>query len=218
MKLIKAAIATLTLTGASAAMSAPVLNFENLITGSPDSLLRLGDQYASSGVLFENNGWVVNARSAGGLGNFINTPSGIAAAALFVDPTDPGDGTASLLARVKGGFQNSLTLSYASYQSELGVSLLDEKGKVLRTFLLDGVNQDSCSNTDLCNWNRDTKLSFQGTAYAVLFSGESGQAFLDNLSFGQDGGVAVPEPASLALLLAGFTAAGLARSRKRRDD
>lgn len=215
MKLIKAAIATLTLAGASAAMSAPVLNFENLITGSPDSLLRLGKQYESSGVLFENNGWVVNARSAGGLGNFANTPSGIAAAALFVDPTDPGDGTASLLARVKGGFQNSLTLSYTTDQIDVGVSLLDEKGNVLQSFLLNSVSQDGCGSVDLCNWNRDTKLNFQGTAYAVLFSGESGQAFFDNLSFGA-GTVDVPEPAGLALLMAGFGAAGLARRQGRK--
>lgn len=215
MKLIKAAIATLTLASASAAMSAPVLNFENLITGSPDSLLRLSDQYKSSGVLFENNGWVVNARSAGGLGNFINTPSGHAAATLFVDTTAPGDGTASLLARVKGGFQDSLTLSYTTDQIDVSVSLLDEQGKLLKSFQLASVNQDSCGTVDLCNWNRDTTLSFQGTAYAVLFSGESSQAFFDNLSFGRGGSSDVPEPAGLALLMAGFAAAGFARRRGR---
>lgn len=50
MKPIRAVIATLTLAETSAALSAPVLNFENQMTSSPDSLLRLSDQYASRGV------------------------------------------------------------------------------------------------------------------------------------------------------------------------
>lgn len=212
MKLIQAAIATLTLAGATAAMSAPVLNFENLIpTDSPDSLLRLSDQYESSGVLFESDGWVLNARGAGGLGNFSNTPSGIAAATLI---SDAMSGPASLLARVKGGFQNSLTLSYTTNQASVGVSLLDDKDNVLTSFLLNGVGQTGCGTLDLCNWNRDTKLSFQGTAYAVRFSGESAQAFFDDISFGSGGNQTVPEPASLALLMAGLAAAGCARRRQ----
>ncbi|MFN5046607.1 PEP-CTERM sorting domain-containing protein [Roseateles sp.] len=210
MKLIQAAIATLTLAGASAAMSAPVLNFENLITDSPNSLLRLSNQYESSGVLFESDGWVLNARGAGGLGNFSNTPSGIAAATLI---SDAMSGPTSLLARVKGGFQNSLTLSYTTDQIDVGVSLLDENNKVLTSFLLNSVSQAGCRPLDLCNWSRDTKLSFDGTAYAVRFSGESGQAFFDDISFGSGGHQTVPEPASLALLMAGLAAAGCARRR-----
>lgn len=212
MKLIKAAIATLTLASASAAMSAPVLNFENLITDSPNSPLRLSNQYESSGVLFEGDGWVLNARGAGGQGNFSSTPSGIAAATLM---SDTMFGPASLLARVKDGFQNSLTLSYTTDQDDVSVSLLDEQGKLLKSFLLNSVSQAGCRPLDLCNWSRDTKLSFDGTAYAVRFSGTSIQAFFDDISFGSGGNQTVPEPASLALLMAGFAAAGFARRRGR---
>lgn len=94
---------------------------------------------------------MVNARGAGGLGNCTKAPSGIAAATPFVDANDPGDGTASLLARVTGGFQDSLTLSDTTDPIDVGVSLLDEPGRLLKSLQLTSVNQDGCSTVDLCN-------------------------------------------------------------------
>jgi len=67
-------------------------------------------------------------------------------------------------------------------------------------------------NADFCPFSLAT-LGFSGTGRSVVFGGTAGHIVFDDISLGV---VSLPEPASWAMMLIGFAAAGSVLRRNRR--
>lgn len=213
MNIVKACATAGLLTLASLAQASVTLNFEGLTDDTP-----VGAAYlASHGITFGANALAVGSQAADASfsGLFTNTPSGVMAAVVF-DENNPLTGSYRI--NVLGGFEGSLSLSYLTRLSNAGgnvygVRLFDELGGDLFQAALASVPQDGCGIL-ACNWRSTGELQFTGRAFSVEIYGNNGALFVDDLTFGaQDG--RVPEPAGLALVLAGFGAAAVGTRRRR---
>lgn len=108
---------------------------------------------------------------------------------------------------VASGFTNSFGFSYSSATSTT-ITLYDGlsgTGAVLATLALPYNYNSTCG---YCRWDSAT-VSFAGIARSIDFGGSGEFAGFDRLSFGSADAVAVPEPASWAMLLAGFATIGV---------
>jgi hypothetical protein len=109
------------------------------------------------------------------------------------------------------GFDTGFSFYYASNTNAFinVYSGLDATGDLLATLSLD-VNYDpSCG---YCTWT-PIGVSFAGTAHSIDFGGAANFVGFDDITFGHDSPV-VPEPASWALMIAGFGMVGTALRRR----
>lgn len=198
---MKLASLALALGLASPAFAAPLLSVDFEKTwafGTP-----VDNTYAAAGASFVN---VIAFSNGDGLGPLPNgdyyagapSPLGVAMAQL-----DFSVNTAAYL-NVTDGVTGGLSFFYSTPGQALGAikaySGLNGTGTLLGTIDL-GIN-----SADYTNWSQAV-LSFNGTARSFDLTGTANVVALDNIA-------AVPEPSSLALMLAGASVLLLNRRRR----
>lgn len=156
----------------------------------------VGDTYAVQGVTFTN---VLGISNDADFTYFSNSPSPLGTAFVQLDFVT----NTSAFMNVASGVTGGLSFYYSSPDAVTGAikaySGLNGTGMLLGSISL-GAN-----SADYSRWNQAV-LSFGGTAQSFDLSGTANVVALDNIS-------AVPEPSSIALLLAG---GALVLSRRRR--
>lgn len=161
------------------------------------------DSYAASGVSFTN---VMGLSNGDGLGNLANgdyytgAPSPLGVAFVQLD----GAFNTTAYMNVASGVTGGLSFFYST-PSDAPVAIKAYSGLNGTGTLLGTINL-TANSADYTTWNQAV-LSFSGTALSFDLTGTANVVGLDNIS-------AVPEPTSVALLLAG--GALLAAARRRR--
>jgi hypothetical protein len=173
----------------------PILDFYN---GGTDSLGQSGTNY---GVSFSADAVALSNDALGPY--FSNAPSPITA--LFA----LGD---NAFMNVAAGFVDGLTFQYSSSASVLDAvriySGMNGTGTLLASASLFGNAAIGCTDTPFCRFDL-TSVMFAGTALSVSFAGGNPNVLFDDISI-----TAVPEPGSVALLLAGLGVVGLLARRR----
>jgi hypothetical protein len=219
--LVAAGIAT----GASAAVVS--LNFEgiapypngnnvfiqNYYNGGTSSIGTSGTNY---GVSFSDNALLIclnstttfcSNTSRGGL-----APSSAQGALFFLS-----GGSTTL--NYAAGFTTGFSFNYVSYSYSGAVQVfdgLDGTGSLLGTINL-SPNAGSCPgySAGFCPFSAGG-VTFSGTAKSIVFGGVANQIVFDDITFGSGTpGPGVPEPATWAMLLAGFGLVGMAARRRK---
>ena len=190
----------ITLTFEGVGDEAAVNDFYN---GGTDSVGNSGTNY---GVSFSDTSLGIIDLDAGGTGNFANEPS--PNTILFC--LNSSSATLNYAAGFTGGFS-----FYYSSSTDATVNVwsgLNATGDLLGQITVSAQYTDSCTGDPsgtFCNWSA-AGVSFMGTAMSIDFGGTANQTGYDNITFGSDkpGNPGVPEPASWALMLAGFGMVG----------
>lgn len=121
---------------------------------------------------------------------------------------------------VAAGFTTGFAFNYVAQNQAGSVSVysgLGGTGAVLATILLP-TNAGSCPGygAGFCPFS-PVGVTFAGTAQSVSFAGVADQIVIDDITFGSEiVGGAVPEPATWAMMLAGFGAVGATMRYRRR--
>jgi hypothetical protein len=122
---------------------------------------------------------------------------------------------------IAAGFTTGFSFNYVSVSFSGSVSVYDGlngTGNLLATLNL-SPNAGSCPayGAGFCPFS-PTGVLFDGMAKSVSFAGVANQIVFDDITFGSDqpgGGGVVPEPATWAMMLAGFGLVGAAMRRRR---
>ena len=182
-----------------AAFAAPTLSvdFEKVW----DFGTEVANTYAAQGVSFTNVLGLSNGDGLGSLPNgdyYAGAPSPLGVAYVQLD----GVTNTAAYMNIADGLTDGLSFFYASVDTLtiLAYSGLNGAGDLLGSITLEATG-------DFSTWSRAV-LTFNGTAQSFDLSGANGVAALDNIA-------SIPEPSSVALLLAAGGA--LALTRRRRD-
>jgi hypothetical protein len=179
----------------------PINNYYNGGTGGFGS--GPGPNY---GISFSSDSLAIRANSAGGTGNFGNTPSG-STIAFFL--TGAGD-----TMNIAGGFDTGFSFFYSAVGSG-SVSVwsgLNGTGTLLGSLLLTDSGNNGPSGAFYNHWN-PVGVSFAGTAQSAIFSGSADYIGFDNITVGSatpsggvpdGGGFSLNLIAGLVLASAGF--------------
>jgi hypothetical protein len=220
MRFIQAVAAISMAASTMAASAGPTLDFEGLvkIDANGEYLpVPVKDSYIGQGIVFGDSAYAYASAALDSVngGNFINMPSGSTAVGL-------PDASTGFVINLSKGFGTSLLLQYTTNQSTLQIDIygaLDGGGDLLGSSgALTVAQPDSCGGLLMCEWDT-AAVFFSGEAFSVRISGTPFAAFVDDITFGDlvvDPPTGVPEPASLALALAGFGAAAVSTRRRRR--
>lgn len=160
----------------------------------------VADAYAAQGVSFTNVLGLSNGDGLGSLPNgdyYAGAPSPLGVAFVQLD----GVTNTAAYMNVAGGLANGLSFFYASVDTLtiLAFSGLNGAGDLLGSITLDATG-------DFSTWQHAV-LNFNGTAQSFDLSGANGVAALDDIA-------SIPEPSSVALLLAAGGALALTRRRR----
>jgi hypothetical protein len=212
--------------GASPAAATITLNFENIGTYGVNSGIGVLNFYnggtASNGVSGTNFGvsFATNALTL-----CLNTPGtrcsatsrgGVGDAASAFTAMFFRDGTSTSLSDA-AGFTSGISFFYVT-DGPSSVQIFDGAngtGNLLSSLTLSANAAGSCDfpyNATFCPF-RLINLGFSGTAQSVVFAGAANHLVLDDIALG----VAVPEPATWAMMLLGFGALGFTLRRRRRS-
>jgi opacity protein-like surface antigen len=199
---LAAAVAALTAVPATAAVT--VLTFEGIGNLNP-----VGGFYAPNYIFSPATLALVDA-DAGGSGNFANEPSPDTIM-FFLDANNA-------ILDVPAGFTTGFSFWYTSSVNAT-VTVYDAPGgtgNVLGTITVLANAFNGCpgdpSGAFAC-WNT-AGVAFAGTAFSIDFGGTANQTGYDNITFGR-ATPGIPEPATWAMLIAGFGLVGFAARRRR---
>jgi len=175
---------TFTLTFQNLKDNEPVANYYDGGLGGDSS--GPGPNY---GVIFGSSALASISGSAGGMGNFADSPTGTTSMYLCSGSgcSSNSGGTAAFVMNVPAGFTTGFSFYYASGNSSGAVTVYDGtngSGNVLATLTLQatGVNCNGSQFTYSC-W-QTVGVSFKGTAKSVNFSGANNGIGFDNITIG----------------------------------
>jgi hypothetical protein len=184
------------------------LDFE----GIPD-YTAVGEYYASQGFHFSPATLALIDSDNGGNGNFANEPSPNTIM-FFLDANNA-------ILNSDNGFDTGFSFYYtSSTAATINVwSGANATGTLLASLNISAQHTDNCSgdpNGDFCNFTA-IGVTFDGVARSIDFGGTANQTGYDNITFGSatPGNGGVPEPATWAMLIAGFGLVGGAMRARR---
>ena len=207
--IIKSVAASVMLVAGTSAASAAitVIDFEGVGNLNP-----VGNFYASQGIVFSEDTLALVDSDSGGSGNFANEPS--PNTIMFFTNSN------NAILNYAAGFQTGFSFFYTSSVAT-SVTVwdgVDGAGNLLGTLNLAaqfGTNCVGDPGGSFCNFTA-VGVTFAGTAKSINFAGTAGRTGFDDITFGSDvAGGGVPEPASWAMLIAGFGLVGAAARRRR---
>ena len=186
-----------------AAHASVVLTFEGLGDDSPIGNWYNGGGGGNLGITFGPDSLAIIEGSAGGTGNFTNPPSGVTVAFFLSGPGDVMD--------VPAGFNTGFSFFYADQVGFTGSvtvwSGLDGTGTELASLSLP-------STPDPYNVWVPIGVSFSGKAESAVFGGSANYIGFDNITLGSATPGGVPEPATWAMMVLGFSGLGLLIHRR----
>lgn len=231
MQFTKLLAATALLVGGASSASAAIvtLDFEGVNASYPSGYAQVLDFYnggtSSDGTSGTNYGISFGRNALAICLNSTTVTCSNTSRGGFAPGSDRGglfflDGDETFM-NIEAGFTTGFSFNYVSLSFAGSVSVYDGlngTGNLLATLNL-SPNAGSCPgySAGFCPFS-PVGVLFDGTAKSVSFAGVANQIVFDDITFGSDvpgGGGVVPEPATWAMMIAGFGLVGAAMRRRR---